>query len=124
MICLGATERTYEGIRLFQFVYHIVHILCDAGECTGAVILEFLSLCSCGASSSSVIFWCLDLTPLLFLFMQHFMEGHAQSGPISRLPLITISDANNQLRDVPVCQVSSRAILLIYYADFAILGSA
>ncbi|KAL6861400.1 hypothetical protein ACP4OV_017100 [Aristida adscensionis] len=34
----------------------------------------------------------------------HFMEGHAKSGPISRLPLVTISDSNNLLRDVPVCQ--------------------
>lgn len=34
----------------------------------------------------------------------HFMEGHVKSGPISRLPLIMISDANNLLRNVPVCQ--------------------
>lgn len=34
----------------------------------------------------------------------HFMEGHAQSGPIPRLPLVTISDSSNLLRDVPVCQ--------------------
>nr|CAB3494008.1 unnamed protein product [Digitaria exilis] len=34
----------------------------------------------------------------------HFMEGHAKSGPISRLPLVTISDSSNLLRDVPVCQ--------------------
>ncbi|OEL35932.1 hypothetical protein BAE44_0003049 [Dichanthelium oligosanthes] len=34
----------------------------------------------------------------------HFMEGHAKSGPISRLPLITISDSSNLLRDIPVCQ--------------------
>ncbi|KAK8937905.1 hypothetical protein KSP40_PGU003515 [Platanthera guangdongensis] len=33
----------------------------------------------------------------------HFMEGHVKSGPISRLPLIMISDANNLLRNVPVC---------------------
>ena len=33
------------------------------------------------------------------------MEGHAKSGPISRLPLVTISDSSNLLRDVPVCQV-------------------
>ena len=37
--------------------------------------------------------------------VQHFMEGHAKSGPISRLPLVTISDSSNLLRDVPVCQV-------------------
>lgn len=40
-------------------------------------------------------------------FMQHFMEGHAKSGPISRLPLVTISDSSNLLRDIPVCQVIS-----------------
>uniref|UniRef100_R7W694 Transducin/WD40 repeat-like superfamily protein n=1 Tax=Aegilops tauschii TaxID=37682 RepID=R7W694_AEGTA len=34
----------------------------------------------------------------------HFMEGHAKSGPISRLPLVTISDPSNLLRDIPVCQ--------------------
>ncbi|KAK1313084.1 hypothetical protein QJS10_CPA06g02118 [Acorus calamus] len=32
------------------------------------------------------------------------MEGHAKNGPISRLPLITISDVNHHLRDLPVCQ--------------------
>ncbi|KAK1288263.1 hypothetical protein QJS10_CPB19g01511 [Acorus calamus] len=35
---------------------------------------------------------------------RHFMEGHAKNGPISRLPLITISDVNHHLRDLPVCQ--------------------
>lgn len=44
-----------------------------------------------------------DIARKAFLH-SHFMEGHAKSGPISRLPLITISDAKNQLRDVPVCQ--------------------
>ncbi|XP_008788705.2 uncharacterized protein LOC103706397 [Phoenix dactylifera] len=44
-----------------------------------------------------------DIARKAFLH-SHFMEGHAKSGPISRLPLITISDANHQLRDVPVCQ--------------------
>ncbi|GJN29911.1 hypothetical protein PR202_gb18174 [Eleusine coracana subsp. coracana] len=34
----------------------------------------------------------------------HFMEGHAKSGPICRLPLVTISEPSNLLRDVPVCQ--------------------
>ncbi|KAI0529076.1 hypothetical protein KFK09_001622 [Dendrobium nobile] len=38
------------------------------------------------------------------LLHSHFMEGHASSGPIPRLPLITVSDANHQLRDVPVCK--------------------
>lgn len=44
-----------------------------------------------------------DIARKAFLH-SHFMEGHAKSGPISRLPLITISDANHQLRDIPVCQ--------------------
>ncbi|XP_042389919.1 uncharacterized protein LOC121981456 [Zingiber officinale] len=44
-----------------------------------------------------------DIARKAFLH-SHFMEGHAKSGPISRLPVITISDAKNQLRDVPVCQ--------------------
>lgn len=38
-------------------------------------------------------------------FWQHFMEGHAKTVPISRLPLITILDTKHYLRDVPVCQV-------------------
>ncbi|KAL0927561.1 hypothetical protein M5K25_001743 [Dendrobium thyrsiflorum] len=38
------------------------------------------------------------------LLHSHFMEGHASSSPISQLPLITVSDANHQLRDVPVCK--------------------
>lgn len=44
-----------------------------------------------------------DIARKAFLH-SHFMEGHAKSGPISRLPLITISDLNHQLWDVPVCQ--------------------
>uniref|UniRef100_A0A0E0B2T4 Uncharacterized protein n=1 Tax=Oryza glumipatula TaxID=40148 RepID=A0A0E0B2T4_9ORYZ len=44
-----------------------------------------------------------DIARKAFLH-SHFMEGHAKSGPISRLPLITISDSGNLLRDVPVCQ--------------------
>ncbi|KAH0464369.1 hypothetical protein IEQ34_007155 [Dendrobium chrysotoxum] len=43
-----------------------------------------------------------DIARKAFLH-SHFMEGHAKSGPISRLPLIMISDANNLLKDVPVC---------------------
>ncbi|KAF9678466.1 hypothetical protein SADUNF_Sadunf07G0037900 [Salix dunnii] len=34
----------------------------------------------------------------------HFMEGHAKSAPISRLPLITILDTKHHLKDIPVCQ--------------------
>uniref|UniRef100_A0A0D9XDK2 Uncharacterized protein n=1 Tax=Leersia perrieri TaxID=77586 RepID=A0A0D9XDK2_9ORYZ len=44
-----------------------------------------------------------DIARKAFLH-SHFMEGHAKSGPISRLPLITISDSSNLLRDIPVCQ--------------------
>ncbi|KAL5201044.1 hypothetical protein ABZP36_035398 [Zizania latifolia] len=44
-----------------------------------------------------------DIARKAFLH-SHFMEGHAKSGPISRLPLVTISDSGNLLRDVPVCQ--------------------
>ncbi|WOL05680.1 hypothetical protein Cni_G14409 [Canna indica] len=44
-----------------------------------------------------------DIARKAFLH-SHFMEGHAKSGPISRLPVITITDAKNQLRDIPVCQ--------------------
>lgn len=43
------------------------------------------------------------------------MEGHAKSGPISRLPVITFSDAKNQLRDVPVCQVSICHYILFFF---------
>ncbi|KAJ8625097.1 hypothetical protein MRB53_033627 [Persea americana] len=43
-----------------------------------------------------------DIARKAFLH-SHFMEGHAKSGPISRLPVITISNANHHLRDVPVC---------------------
>lgn len=43
------------------------------------------------------------------------MEGHAKSGPISRLPLVTISDSSDLLRDVPVCQVTIRVIYLFTY---------
>jgi hypothetical protein len=51
-------------------------------------------------------------------FVQHFMEGHAKSGPISRLPLVTISDSSNLLRDVPVCQVTATAFNIFAYYDF------
>jgi hypothetical protein len=51
---------------------------------------------------------------IYILSVQHFMEGHAQSGPIPRLPLVTISDSSNLLRDVPVCQVTVRVIYFFY----------
>ncbi|KAE9466877.1 hypothetical protein C3L33_01227, partial [Rhododendron williamsianum] len=35
----------------------------------------------------------------------HFMEEHAKSTPISRLPLITVLDTKHHLKDVPVCQI-------------------
>ncbi|GAB4847006.1 hypothetical protein Ancab_026018 [Ancistrocladus abbreviatus] len=41
---------------------------------------------------------------LSFGVNQHFLEGHAKSAPIARLPLITISDTKNHLKDLPVCQ--------------------
>ncbi|XP_048335751.2 uncharacterized protein LOC107410579 isoform X1 [Ziziphus jujuba] len=44
-----------------------------------------------------------DIARKAFLF-SHFMEGHAKSAPISRLPLITILDAKHHLKDLPVCQ--------------------
>ncbi|XP_076883189.1 uncharacterized protein LOC143531871 [Bidens hawaiensis] len=44
-----------------------------------------------------------DIARKAFLF-SHFMEGHAKSAPISRLPLITILDTKNYLKDIPVCQ--------------------
>ncbi|GFP96936.1 hypothetical protein PHJA_001837700 [Phtheirospermum japonicum] len=44
-----------------------------------------------------------DIARKAFLY-SHFMEGHAKSAPISRLPLITIMDTKNHLRDFPVCQ--------------------
>lgn len=44
-----------------------------------------------------------DVARKAFLY-SHFMEGHAKNAPISRLPLITILDAKNHLRDFPICQ--------------------
>ncbi|KAI3452045.1 hypothetical protein Pfo_008710 [Paulownia fortunei] len=44
-----------------------------------------------------------DIARKAFLY-SHFMEGHAKSAPISRLPLITILDTKHHLRDFPVCQ--------------------
>lgn len=44
-----------------------------------------------------------DIARKAFLY-SHFMEGHAKSAPISRMPLITILDTKNYLKDVPVCQ--------------------
>ncbi|KAG6766954.1 hypothetical protein POTOM_028133 [Populus tomentosa] len=44
-----------------------------------------------------------DVARKAFLY-SHFMEGHAKSAPISRLPLITILDTKHHLRDIPVCQ--------------------
>ncbi|OUZ99813.1 WD40 repeat [Macleaya cordata] len=44
-----------------------------------------------------------DIARKAFLH-SHFMEGHSKSAPISRLPLITILDANHHLKDIPVCQ--------------------
>ncbi|KAE8723338.1 estradiol 17-beta-dehydrogenase 1-like [Hibiscus syriacus] len=44
-----------------------------------------------------------DIARKAFLY-SHFLEGHAKTAPISRLPLITIVDPKNQLKDIPVCQ--------------------
>ncbi|KAH1082248.1 hypothetical protein J1N35_022009 [Gossypium stocksii] len=44
-----------------------------------------------------------DIARKAFLY-SHFMEGHAKTVPISRLPLITIMDSKNQQKDIPVCQ--------------------
>ncbi|XP_010268740.1 PREDICTED: uncharacterized protein LOC104605601 isoform X2 [Nelumbo nucifera] len=44
-----------------------------------------------------------DIARKAFLH-SHFMEGHANIAPISRLPLISISDASYLLKDMPVCQ--------------------
>ncbi|KAG0486664.1 hypothetical protein HPP92_008759 [Vanilla planifolia] len=44
-----------------------------------------------------------DIARKAFLH-SHFMEGHAQSGPISRLPILAVLDVNHQLRDAPVCK--------------------
>lgn len=44
-----------------------------------------------------------DIARKAFLY-SHFMEGHARSAPISRLPLITMLDSKHHLKDIPVCQ--------------------
>ncbi|KAL1824675.1 hypothetical protein ACET3Z_011453 [Daucus carota] len=44
-----------------------------------------------------------DIARKAFLY-SHFMEGHAKSAPISRLPLISVVDTKYLLKDVPVCQ--------------------
>ncbi|KAI6699298.1 hypothetical protein NL676_013622 [Syzygium grande] len=44
-----------------------------------------------------------DIARKAFLY-SHFMEGHAKCAPISRLPLITVSNAKHPLKDIPVCQ--------------------
>lgn len=44
-----------------------------------------------------------DIARKAFLY-SHFMEGHAKSTPISRLPLLTVVDAKNRLKNIPVCQ--------------------
>ncbi|KAK9162953.1 hypothetical protein Syun_003855 [Stephania yunnanensis] len=44
-----------------------------------------------------------DIARKAFLH-SHFLEGHSKTVPISRLPLITISDSNHLLKDFPICQ--------------------
>ncbi|KAE8735863.1 hypothetical protein F3Y22_tig00000329pilonHSYRG00242 [Hibiscus syriacus] len=46
-----------------------------------------------------------DIARKAFLY-SHFMEGHAKIAPISRLPLITIMDSKNKLKDIPVFQLN------------------
>ncbi|RYQ80560.1 hypothetical protein Ahy_Scaffold1g106888 isoform A [Arachis hypogaea] len=41
-----------------------------------------------------------DIARKAFLY-SHFMEGHAKSTPISRLPLITVLDTKHHLKDIP-----------------------
>uniref|UniRef100_A0A803MMR2 Transducin/WD40 repeat-like superfamily protein n=1 Tax=Chenopodium quinoa TaxID=63459 RepID=A0A803MMR2_CHEQI len=44
-----------------------------------------------------------DIARKAFLY-SHFLEGHAKSAPVARLPLITLLDTSNHLRHLPVCQ--------------------
>ncbi|XP_057520245.1 uncharacterized protein LOC130800673 [Amaranthus tricolor] len=44
-----------------------------------------------------------DIARKAFLY-SHFLEGHAKSTPIARLPLITVLDTSNHLKNFPVCQ--------------------
>lgn len=43
------------------------------------------------------------------------MEGHAKIAPISRLPLITMLDTKDRLKDVPVCQVAIHCNLFVTF---------
>ncbi|XP_078433538.1 transducin/WD40 repeat-like superfamily protein [Wolffia australiana] len=44
-----------------------------------------------------------DIARKAFL-KSYFMDGHAKNDPISKLPLIAITEKGNELKDVPVCQ--------------------
>ncbi|QHO40579.1 hypothetical protein DS421_5g138450 [Arachis hypogaea] len=62
-----------------------------------------------------------DIARKAFLY-SHFMEGHAKSTPISRLPLITVLDTKHHLKDIPVVQpfhlelnFFSKANRVLYY---------
>ncbi|KAK6258492.1 hypothetical protein QQP08_003805 [Theobroma cacao] len=44
-----------------------------------------------------------DIARKAFLY-SHFMEGHAKTAPISRLPLISILNTKHQLKYIPVCE--------------------
>ncbi|XP_021301194.1 uncharacterized protein LOC110429464 isoform X2 [Herrania umbratica] len=44
-----------------------------------------------------------DIARKAFLY-SHFMEGHAKTAPISRLPLISILNSKHQLKYIPVCE--------------------
>ncbi|KAG0484903.1 hypothetical protein HPP92_008982 [Vanilla planifolia] len=89
-------------------------VLQSAKGSSGIVPIVHRFCCSCSfdferETSSIRFFWNLSRTstpdtssraPL----ERHFMEGHAQSGPVSRLPILAVLDVNHQLRDAPVCK--------------------
>lgn len=52
------------------------------------------------------------------------MEGHAKCAPISRLPLITVSNAKHPLKDIPVCQVTFESMVLHFYLFILSLSEA
>jgi hypothetical protein len=54
-----------------------------------------------------------DIARKAFLY-SHFMEGHAKTAPISRLPLITVVDTKDQLKDIPVCQACNCCLVFLF----------
>ncbi len=45
--------------------------------------------------------------------LQNVSDGQLRSGPILTLPLLTIADPGQPLRDIPVCQVSLALRILL-----------